>query len=353
MDGKYTSIKQTIDEIDLTGVVKFSDLSTKGGTTIHGGNISTGTITATQIASNTITGDEIKAGTITSDHISTKGISVDKITASSSDPIITLFNSCAIDATNFMNQGIGQAIRLKWNDSNYWFIKNGKQSAYINGTERFYIDGAGAYFDGVKLSNVNHTHNYSPSSHLHAVLSRGDSNDSCKVIVEYANSTGMYTLRKHTSSGMDLGTTSHRWYNVYSVNNLNTSDINYKKNINYIQEGNELEIINNNEVVTEKDMYNFIKEDFKLASFEYVEDKPIENVSLDEKIENKQIGFIANDIYDTKVGKTFTYNLEGGLMYSPAGYTSVLVGALKEEIRLRDNQIEELVKRIEILESKL
>ena len=40
-------------------------------------------------------------------------------------------------------------------------------------------------------------------------------------------------------------------------------------------------------------------------------------------------------------------------MYAPAGYTSGLVGALKEEIRLRDNQIEELVKRIEILESKL
>ena len=38
---KYTEIKQTVDSIDLTGVVKFSDLSTEGKTTIHGGNIDT------------------------------------------------------------------------------------------------------------------------------------------------------------------------------------------------------------------------------------------------------------------------------------------------------------------------
>jgi hypothetical protein len=49
--------------IDLTGLVSFYDLETEGsGTTIHGGNIETETITATQIALNTITADNIKAG---------------------------------------------------------------------------------------------------------------------------------------------------------------------------------------------------------------------------------------------------------------------------------------------------
>ena len=38
---KYTEIKQTVESIDITGLVKFSDLSTEGKTLIHGGNIDT------------------------------------------------------------------------------------------------------------------------------------------------------------------------------------------------------------------------------------------------------------------------------------------------------------------------
>ena len=51
---KYTEIKQTIDSIDLTGVVKFSDLSGNGTTTINGSNIKTGYIS----------GDRIRGGVI-------------------------------------------------------------------------------------------------------------------------------------------------------------------------------------------------------------------------------------------------------------------------------------------------
>ena len=41
LDGKYTQLKQTVDGIDLTGKVSFSDLSTAGKTTINGANIDT------------------------------------------------------------------------------------------------------------------------------------------------------------------------------------------------------------------------------------------------------------------------------------------------------------------------
>ena len=41
LSGKYTEIKQTVDGIDLTGKVSFSDLSTAGKTTINGANIDT------------------------------------------------------------------------------------------------------------------------------------------------------------------------------------------------------------------------------------------------------------------------------------------------------------------------
>ena len=49
LEGKYTEIKQTVDGIDLTGKVSFSDLSTSGRTTINGANIKTGTINTNMV----------------------------------------------------------------------------------------------------------------------------------------------------------------------------------------------------------------------------------------------------------------------------------------------------------------
>ena len=49
LDGKYTELKQTVDGIDVTGKVSFSDLSTSGRTTINGSNITTGTINTNRV----------------------------------------------------------------------------------------------------------------------------------------------------------------------------------------------------------------------------------------------------------------------------------------------------------------
>lgn len=112
LNGKYTEIKQTVDSIDLTGKVSFSDLSTKGNTVINGANISTGTITADKIASDSIT--------------------VDKISSNNSNPIIKLFDNCSIDATSKNEQGKGSAIRLKMDNENYIKVT---QSGYTDNGE--------------------------------------------------------------------------------------------------------------------------------------------------------------------------------------------------------------------------
>ena len=112
LDDKYTEIKQTVDSIDVTGKVSFSDLSSKGQTVIHGGNISTGTITA----------DKLEAGTIT----------VDKMSSNNENPIIKLFDNCSIDATSKNEQGKGNAIRLKMDNENYIKVT---QSGYTDNGE--------------------------------------------------------------------------------------------------------------------------------------------------------------------------------------------------------------------------
>ena len=75
---------------------------------------------------------------------------------------------------------------------------------------------------------------------------------------------------------------------------------------------------------------------------------------------DSQIGFIADDIINTEVGKTFLYEFtetaeqdkstgEADLMYSPAGFTSVIAKALQEEIQKR----EELEKEVFNLKNEL
>ena len=61
-------------------------------------------------------------------------------TPSGHDPIIYLFGNdgnCAIDATKQYNSGWGTAIRLKWNDYNYYYISDNAAVIYQYGYESF------------------------------------------------------------------------------------------------------------------------------------------------------------------------------------------------------------------------
>ena len=69
LSGKYTQIKQTVDGIDLTGVVTFSDLKSYGGTTINGSNITTGTINGNYVNVTNISASNITSGYISGDRI--------------------------------------------------------------------------------------------------------------------------------------------------------------------------------------------------------------------------------------------------------------------------------------------
>lgn len=110
LSGKYTQIKQTVDNIDITGKVDFYDLSTNGWSSIHGGNIITDTLSVSALKSN------------------------------NSNPIIKLFpNSdgyCSIDATQqYESGGKGHYVRLKWDKYNYWYVGNNSAGVYLGRTD--------------------------------------------------------------------------------------------------------------------------------------------------------------------------------------------------------------------------
>ena len=106
-------IKLISDNIEITGFVTFKDLSTSGWTSINGDNIKTGTIRCNRIG-----------------------------TANKyDDAIIKLFHhnngDCAIDATANMNTGQGTAIRLKWDNNNYYLVESGDAKIFLNGDSKY------------------------------------------------------------------------------------------------------------------------------------------------------------------------------------------------------------------------
>ena len=126
------------------------------------------------------------------------------------------------------------------------------------------------------------------------------------------------------------GGSSNRWSTVYAVNAFNTSDERYKENIEYV------DTKRNDEA---KRLHEFYKNDFKLATYNYVGQ------------EHKEYGFIAQDFARSSIGENLVIDSEEGYMYSIGSYISSIAGALQYEIRLRDKQIEELVNKVSSLEN--
>ena len=136
-----------------------------------------------------------------------------------------------------------------------------------------------------------------------------------------------------------LGSPNERWSTVYA-NALNyPSDIKLKENIKYIQRNDISTLSYNIADLTTQDLYDFIKSDLKLAEFNYKLPKYREN----EK--NNSIGFIAQDVENTKVGNKILRNDGEFLSYDNANLVSVVLGALQKAI----DKIEILEEKIKIL----
>ena len=138
-----------------------------------------------------------------------------------------------------------------------------------------------------------------------------------------------------------LGGGSNRWQTLYSVNSVNTSsDITLKENIKYLCDTPNARAIKD-ENLNIQDMYDFIRDDLFLTSYNFIQDE-----DKDEKL-----GFIAQDIVDTKVGEKILVcnrDRDNTLGYDSGNFASVISGALKVAIQ----KIEQLEARINELENQ-
>lgn len=138
-----------------------------------------------------------------------------------------------------------------------------------------------------------------------------------------------------------LGTSVNPWYCLLSTLAPQVvSDKRKKKNIQYIDDNTSqsttYSLRTNSSSLTKDDMYNFIRDNLKLATYEMVDAKG-------EDVGKTEIGFIAQDIIDTKVGKYIINDSDpDNLVYDMANRVSVLEGALQIAIK----KIEELTQII-------
>lgn len=138
--GQLTSVSEKVDGVDLE--VKSMKEATNKIATIESNieqqnaeNTRKFTLLESDVSDKVDTSDLSRSGgcTINAENITAGSLSVDRLNSNNENPIIRLFDNCAIDATASMNQGKGNALRLKWDDSNYVKISSNEISFYNNG----------------------------------------------------------------------------------------------------------------------------------------------------------------------------------------------------------------------------
>ena len=151
---------------------------------------------------------------------------------------------------------------------------------------------------------------------------------------EYFQLSLVHNAQVYPSVGdsCNLGIGWARWKTIFLTEAPNvSSDIRKKENIKYIESNNNSKKSSNDEYITNDDMYEFIKNDLKLAEYNYKNN------------EKSTIGFIAQDIKDTKVGKKMITSCEEEetLSYDLGARIAILEGALQKAIE----KIETLERR--------
>lgn len=163
-------------------------------------------------------------------------------------------------------------------------------------------------------------------------LDDDEATDGKKAIVFFKNSEGNYVCRSRSLSGETyLGTSTYYWKQVAATEFKNTSDRTLKENITYLSNSKAKSASD----ITIYDMYNFVKDDLPIATYNYIDD------------DTEKVGFIAQDIIynedesDNIIGQLIvnpqSYNEEEGhLTYDINNYVSVLAGALQVALKKID-----------------
>ena len=413
LDNKYTEIKQTVDGIDLTGKVSFSDLSTSGATTINGSNITTGTLNANKVNITNINANNITTGTI-------RGIQIISNTSDRANRVemisdghyyyspTTLAGKIAFDSHR---EGTSTSARDRFliQSLNGYVLKllsTGDMSLtsydvmYLEGNKvqtNCDLDLSGNRLDcgdiycsnnitctsvtltneitapSVSATTIKSTGTFSGKTGSFTSLSTnsfsvaGNSwlgflscgNLECSKITSTGTINTSGSLQgRDCAVGNNMSVDNNAWIKYLYVNGTQvTSDQTLKTDIRYVNIDKQTisedsGLMSPNVNITTQDMHEFI-ETLPMVSYRLIED-------VEKGKDETYYGFLAQEILYSKVGSELIsvpteeeQELVGDkLRYSVTNYISFIAGALQEEIRKRkdlETKIDNLVKVIDSL----
>lgn len=125
----------------------------------------------------------------------------------------------------------------------------------------------------------------------------------------------------------------------YTVNGTAYSDKSLKENIRYI----DVPITYSNDDLEKADLYDFIVNQVNICEYNFINN------------DRDKIGFIANEYEGTKVGDKIVFrNEETDLLgYDPNNLLFATIGALQEEVRIKNEKIASLEARLAAIEAML
>lgn len=122
------------------------------------------------------------------------------------------------------------------------------------------------------------------------------------------------------------------------------SDKRTKENIRYLDNENVVDTKYSNDNITKLELFEFIKT-LKICEYNYKEEF--------KSYQNDKIGFIANDVIGDKVGDKIVTEHEGYLTYNLNNMLFTTIGALQEEIKIREEENKQLRERLDNIEKIL
>ena len=408
LNGKYTELKQTVDGIDITGMVTFKDLENTGSTIINGSNITTGTLNADKVNITNINADNITAGTI-------RGIQIISNTSANANRVEMVSDghyyyspSTLAGKIAFNSDGEGTSTSAKdrfliqsLNGYVLKILSTGDMS--ITSYDAIYLEGnkiqtncnidtdghsvncgtlycsdnitctsltsyedlsARSIITTNKVSGSTGSFNALNTGTLSATSSSWLKSVSCTSInCSSVTSTGTINTSgslqgKDCSIGNNMSVDNNAWIKYLYVNGTQvTSDQTLKTDIRYVNVDKQTisedsGLMSPNVNITTQDMHEFI-ETLPMVSYRLIED-------VEKGKDETYYGFLAQEILYSKVGSELIsvpteeeQELVGDkLRYSVTNYISFIAGALQEEIRKRkdlETKIDNLAKAIDNL----
>ena len=152
------------------------------------------------------------------------------------------------------------------------------------------------------------------------------------------NNDGEKSFRPLTNGETYNGTSNYRWKKVYAVQStISTSDERHKVIID------EMNSIDCYEMIKNIPLYNY----YMLGeNKEYLTDDEVKSKMIDE---NKQIGLMAQDLLEYECGQYILDYADDVYGINDNQLVQATIGALQEEIKLRDKQIDQLTNDLEEL----